>query len=177
MADELPKKEAPSSSTSESNGSVTVMTSQAPPKSGEFTPQSIPSELPVLPLSDLVVFPFMVAPLLVSSQSSIKLVDDVVAGNRLLVLVLQKNPDIENPQEEDLHEYGCVGKVLKMLRFPDESVRILVQGLRRVRLVKIEKREPYLVAQVAVLEEQTEKSVELNALARNAANQFQEVVG
>ena len=175
MADEPKVKEVPSS-TSESNGTVTVTTSPSSPKTGEFAPQAIPSELPVLPLSDLVVFPFMVAPLLVSSQSSIKLVDDVVAGNRLLVVVLQKNPDIENPQEDDLHEYGCVGKVLKMLKFPDESVRILVQGLRRVRLVKIDKRDPYLIAHIAVLEELIESTVEINALARNAANQFQEVV-
>jgi len=174
MADESSKKETPPSNSEGNN--VTVLTSQPATKSADFSQQQIPSQLPVLPLSDLVIFPFMVAPLLVSSQSSITLVDDVVAGNRLLVLVLQKNPEVENPKEDDLHEYGCVGKVLKMLKFPDESVRILVQGLKRVRLVKIDKHEPYLVAHVAVLDEQAEKSIELVALARNAANQFQEVV-
>src|SRR5437867_12999544 len=133
MADESQKKE-PSPPTSEGNGTVTVLTSQPPSKAADFSQQAIPARLPMLPLSDLVVFPFMVAPLLVSSQSSITLVDDVVAGNRLLVLVLQRNPDVENPKEADLHEFGCVGKVLKMLKFPDESVRILVQGLKRVRL-------------------------------------------
>ena len=156
---------------------VTVLTTQTPTKGTDFSQQQIPSQLPVLPLSDLVIFPFMVAPLLVSSQSSITLVDDVVAGDRLLVLVLQRNPEVEDPKETDLHESGCVGKVLKMLKFPDESVRILVQGLKRVRLVKIEKREPYLVAQVDVLDEQIDKSLEMDALARNAANQFQEVIG
>src|SRR5262245_49535822 len=124
MADESSKKESPDAPSD--GDSVAVLTSQAP-KSADFSQQPIPSQLPVLPLSDLVIFPFMVAPLLVSSQSSIHLVDDVVAGNRLLVLVLQKNPEIENPGEGDLHEFGCVGRVLKMLKFPDESVRILVQ--------------------------------------------------
>jgi ATP-dependent Lon protease len=175
MADESSKKETPDAPSD--GDSVAVLTSQPPAKSSDFSQQPIPSQLPVLPLSDLVIFPFMVAPLLVSSQSSTHLVDDVVAGNRLLVLVLQKNPEIENPGEGDLHEFGCVGRVLKMLKFPDESVRILVQGLKRVRLVRIEKVEPYLVARVAVLEEQVEKTIELAALARNAANQFQEVVG
>jgi ATP-dependent Lon protease len=114
MADESSKKEPAPADSAEGNN-VTVLTSQPPSKSSDFSQQQIPSQLPVLPLSDLVIFPFMVAPLLVSSQSSISLVDDVVAGNRLLALVLQKNPEIENPQESDLHEFGCVGKVLKML--------------------------------------------------------------
>ncbi len=175
MADDPPKKPTPDEGSEGSN--VTVLSSQPASKSPEFAHQPIPSQLPVLPLSDLVIFPFMVAPLLVSSQSSIKLVDDVVAGDRLLVLVLQKNPDIEDPKESDLHEFGCVGKVLKMLKFPDESVRILVQGLKRVHLVRIAKREPYLAAEVDVLEEKVEKSIEMDALARNAANQFQEVIG
>ena len=113
MADETPKNE-PAEPASEGNGNVTVLTSQPTSKSADFS-QQLPSQLPVLPLSDLVVFPFMVAPLLVSSQSSITLVDDVVAGNRLLALVLQRNPDVDNPKESDLHEVGCIGKVLKML--------------------------------------------------------------
>jgi ATP-dependent Lon protease len=174
MADKPPNKKPAESGADDS--SVTVLASQSASKGAEFSQQQIPASLPALPLSDLVIFPFMVAPLLVSSQSSISLVDDVVAGNRLLVLVLQKNPDIENPGADDLHEYGCVGKVLKMLKFPDESVRILVQGLKRAKIVHIDKNEPYLVAGIAVLEEQVEKSLEMDALARNAANQFQEVV-
>src|SRR5574341_1618584 len=81
--------------------------------------KSLPEILPILGLSDIVVFPGMVAPLLVESAQSIRLIDDVVAGDRFLGLVLQKRPEIDNPTPEDLWTYGCAGRVLKMLKFPD----------------------------------------------------------
>ncbi len=138
--------------------------------------QDIPAQLPLLPLSDVVVFPHMVAPLLVSSAHSIKLIDDVVAGNRLVGVTLQKDPEQERPRPENLHEYGCVARVARMLKFPDESVRVLIQGLKRMKIVRVETEEPYLVARIAPLEDESEPSIELAALARNAANQFQEII-
>ena len=98
-------------------------------------PKALPETLPVLGLSDIVIFPGMVAPLLVDTAESIRLIDDVVEGDRLLALVLQKKPEVSNPLPEDLYEYACGARVLKMLKFPDNTVRVLVEGLWRVRTV------------------------------------------
>src|SRR5262245_47599713 len=92
-------------------------------------PKALPTSLPILGLSDIVIFPGMAAPLLVDTSQSIRLIDDVVEGDRLLGLVLQRRPDVESPTPEDLHGHGCGARVLKMLKFPDGTVRILVEGL------------------------------------------------
>src|SRR5215203_3152445 len=86
-------------------------------------PKALPQSLPILGLADIVIFPGMIAPLLVDTAQSIRLIDDVVEGDRLLGLVLQKKPDIETPMPDDLFEYGCGARVLKMLKFPDNTVR------------------------------------------------------
>lgn len=139
-------------------------------------PAALPARLPILPLSDLVVFPHMVASLVVTSASSIHLMDDVVAGSRLLGLVLQRDAHVEDPHKEDLHEYGCAGRVLRMLKFPDDSVRVLVQGVQRIRVVKVEQEEPYIVARIAPLKEEADGSIEMSALASNAGKQFQRII-
>src|ERR1043165_4295441 len=110
------------------------------------TAKAPPSSLPILGLSDIVIFPGMVAPLLVDTAQSIRLIDDVVEGERLLGLVLQKKPDVDNPMPEDLYEFGCGARVLKMLKFPDNTVRVLVEGLWRVRIGAYEAQSPYLRA-------------------------------
>src|SRR6266478_3043819 len=138
--------------------------------------QDIPTQLPILPLSDVVVFPHMVAPLLVSNPQSIRLIDDVVAGDRLVAVTLQKNPDDEQPRREQLQSVGCIGRVVRMLKFPDESVRVLIQGLKRMRLGDTTSEKPYLVARVSPLEDTIKGGIELAALTRNAAAQFQEIV-
>ena len=138
--------------------------------------KSLPDTLPILGLSDIVIFPGMVAPLLVESAASIRLIDDVVAGDRFIGLVLQKKPDVENPEPEDLWNHGCAVRVLKMLKFPDNTVRVLVEGLRRFRIGQYESHEPYLRAKVEVIRDVTEESLELIAMARNAQRQFQEII-
>ena len=136
----------------------------------------LPETLPILGLSDIVIFPAMVAPLLVDTAQSIRLIDDVVEGDRLLGLVLQRKAEAENPQPEDLWEHGCAARVLKMLKFPDNTVRVLVEGLWRIRIKEYETQTPYLRAKVEILKELTTDSVELAALARNAHQQFQEII-
>src|SRR5215212_9634090 len=89
----------------------------------------LPDTLPILGLSDVVIFPGTVVPLLVESEESTKLIDDVVEGDRLLGLVLQRKPEVQNPTPDDLFQYGCGARVLKMLKFPDNTVRILAEGL------------------------------------------------
>jgi ATP-dependent Lon protease len=137
---------------------------------------AIPEVLPILGLSDIVVFPAMIAPLLVDTAQSIRLIDDVVEGDRLLGLVLQRRAEVENPQPEDLWESGCAARVLKMLKFPDNTVRVLVEGLWRIRIKEYDAQTPYLRAKVEILQEITTDSVELAALARNAHQQFQEII-
>ncbi len=135
----------------------------------------LPDAVPVLGLSDIVVFPGMVAPLLVDTPEAIQLIDDVVGGNRIVALVLQKNPDADNPTPEELHVHGCVAKVLKMLKFPDNTVRVLVQGLRRVEITRYRSKRPYLKASVNYLEEPAPESPRLTALYRSARDLFEEI--
>ena len=136
----------------------------------------LPPQLPILPMSEVVVFPHMVAPLLVSNAQSIHLIDDVVASHRLLGVTWQTDPDVDQPRPDQLHPFGCVARVVRMLKFPDDSVRVLIQGLKRMRIVRVEAETPYLQAQIAPVDDEQETSLELSALARNAANQFQEII-
>ena len=139
-------------------------------------PRALPRQLPILGLSDIVIFPGMISPLLVETQQSIQLVDEVVAGDRFIGLVLQRRPDVENPLPEHLWEYGCLARVTKMLKFPDNTVRILVEGLHRFRIAGYASTEPYLCARVDVLPEVEEETLELKAVARKAQNQFKEIM-
>jgi ATP-dependent Lon protease len=132
--------------------------------------------LPILGLSDIVIFPGMVAPLLVETAQSTKLIDDVVGGDRLLGVVLQRNAEAENPLPHEMHEVGCAARVLKMLKFPDNTVRVLVEGLWRIRIKDYAGTDPYLCAKFELLQDVTESSVELTAMMRNAQSQFQEII-
>src|SRR5258705_7014552 len=138
--------------------------------------RSVPEVLPILGLSDIVIFPGMVAPLLVENAQSIHLIDDVVGGDRMLGVALQRKPEAENPLPEDMYEVGCAARVLKMLKFPDNTVRVLVEGLWRIRIKEYEAQTPYLRAQIEVLEDVASDSVELTALSRSAHRQFQEII-
>jgi ATP-dependent Lon protease len=148
-------------------------TPEAPSK---VSARSLPEVLPVLGLSDIVIFPGMVAPLLVETAQSTKLIDDVVAGDRLLGVVLQRNAEAENPLPHEMHEVGCAARVLKMLKFPDNTVRVLVEGLWRIHIREYKNTDPYLCAKFDLVKDVTENSVELTAMMRNAQSQFQEII-
>ncbi len=137
---------------------------------------ALPQILPILGLSDIVIFPGMVAPLLVETPQSIQLIDDVVGGDRLLGVALQKNPDAENPTPQEMHDVGCAARVLKMLKFPDNTVRVLIEGLWRVQVKEYVSTDPYLCAKYELIKDHKEDSVELTAMLRNAQSQFQEVI-
>lgn len=137
----------------------------------------IPTDLPILPLRDTVIFPFIVSPLIIARPKSIRLIDEVLSGgNRLLGLVAQKNAEEEDPKIKDLYSYGTAAIILKMLKFPDGSLRVLIQGLSRIKILKYKSIDPYFVAKVRSLAETFEKSTELDALARNVSIQFQKIV-
>ncbi len=158
----------------------------ASPEAGDVVPgpelldgrEPLPRVLPILPLSDVVLFPSMVAPLIVSTAKSIRLIDSVVSGERLLVTALQKDRAAQDDQValRDLHEFGCVARLIKMLKFPDETVRILVQGLSRCRIGQPHESAQFMEAHFSVLKDEAEDSVEVTALARNASQRFQEII-
>ena len=137
--------------------------------------RSLPETLPILGLSDIVIFPGAVVPLLVETGPSLKLIDDIVAGDRLFAAVLQRKPEIAEPLPEDLHEVGCVSRLSKMVKFPDGTARMLVEGLWRIRVKNYMPPMPYLRAGYELLRDETEDSIELQAMLRNAHKQFEEI--
>jgi ATP-dependent Lon protease len=137
--------------------------------------RSLPDSLPILGLSDIVIFPGAVVPLLVETGSSLKLIDDIVAGDRLFGAVLQRRPEVAEPTPEDLYEVGCVSRVAKMVKFPDGTARVLVEGLWRIRIKTYSPPSPYLRAGYDLLHDETEDSIELHALLRNAHRQFEDI--
>src|ERR1017187_7157628 len=137
--------------------------------------RSLPENLPILGLSDIVIFPGAVVPLLVETGPSLRLIDDIVAGDRLFAAVLQRKPEIAEPVPEDLHEVGCVSRLSKMVKFPDGTARVLVEGLWRIRTTKYALPAPYLRAGYELLRDETEDSIELQAMLRNAHKQFEEI--
>ncbi len=155
---------------------ISLVRENGAPPPEDAPPDTLPGNLPVLGLSDIVIFPGNISPLLVDSPSSLRLVDDVVAGDRLLCLVLQKREDLADPGPEDLFAIGCVARVQKMLKYPDNTARILVDGLHRVRLGKFTAREPYLRAEFEVIPEALDESIRAQAMMRNLQSRFQELL-
>jgi ATP-dependent Lon protease len=137
----------------------------------------IPDQLPVLPLKETVVFPDSMTPLAIGQERSIRLVDDVVGGERLLALVTVRDAEVEVPGWDDLYEIGTAAVVHKMIRVPDGTLRILVQGLRRLRLEEPVTEDPYLVARFSGVPDEAEESRELEALLRNAQGLFGRIIG
>lgn len=142
---------------------------------GDISDQ-IPSELPILPLRGVVVYPQTAVPLTIGQPRSIRLVDDVMAGeDRLIGLVASKNPELDTPEPEDLYSVGTVAIVHRLFRAPDGSIRLLVQGLARFRLGEFVHLDPYLKANVEIFPEMMGDDVEVEALARNARDQFEHI--
>ena len=138
----------------------------------ETTDVEIPSTLPVLPLKETVVFPESVSPLAIGQERSIQLVDDVLEGERMLALVTVKNPEVEQPGWDDLYETGTAAVVHKMIRVPDGTLRILVQGVARIKLERHVQDDPYLVGEFTVVPDEVEETPELEALTRSVQNEF-----
>ncbi len=144
----------------------------------------IPDVLAVLPLRGIVIFPSQIHPFLVSRPSSLRLLEEIpsvkgseeVSGQRIIALAAQKNPEEENPKPEGLFHRGTAVRILKMLRYPDQSVRVLVQGLARVELADFIQREPYFMARVKRLQDTVARSKELDALQAHLVSQFSKFV-
>src|SRR3990172_5341196 len=135
----------------------------------------LPEQLPILPLRGLVVYPQTAVPLTVGQARSIKLVDDVMAGNRLIGLVASRNPELELPAPEDLFRIGTVGIIQRLFRTPDGTIRLIIQGLSRFELGEFTASEPYIIAKISLRTETVEEGVEIEAQVRAAKDQFQQV--
>ena len=140
-------------------------------------PGERPSRLPILPLKETVVFPESMTPLAVGQERSIRLIDDVVAGERMLALLTVKSPETEEPGWDDVYDIGTLALVHKMIKVPDGTLRILVQGLERVRLKTPVQEEPYLLAEFEELPDVIPDSPEVEALTRNIQGQFGQIIG
>ncbi|OGD36627.1 MAG: endopeptidase La [Candidatus Aminicenantes bacterium RBG_19FT_COMBO_58_17] len=132
----------------------------------------IPSKLPVLLLRDMVVFPYMIAPLFVGREKSKNAIDHSLSTHRMILLLTQKDMEVEDPKREDVYDVGTVALIMRMLKLPDGRVRILAQGLIRARIESFEDEQGFIQAQVAVIHEPelTDKTIEAEALIRNVRN-------
>jgi ATP-dependent Lon protease len=141
-------------------------------------PFILPSELPVLPLRDTVLFPNSFMPLAVAREASVRLIDDTMSGSKLIAVFTQRDASVEEPAEDDLYRVGTATHIHKMFKLPDGSLRLIVQGLTRVALKQLTSRKPYLIADVeeAVETNKDEDRLEIDALQRNIKTNFQQVV-
>jgi ATP-dependent Lon protease len=139
----------------------------------------IPSNLPMLPVRDLVVFPHMVLPLFVGREMSIKAIDEALAGNRLVLLVAQRALDVENPQPKDIYSIGTVGMIMRMLKLPDGRIKILVQALARARVLEYDQTTPFYMVRTEKLPdaEAQEVVLEIEALMRTVKEQLEKIIG
>lgn len=138
----------------------------------------IPDTLPVLPVRDIVVFPYMILPLFVGREISIKSIDHALSGNRMIMLVAQKDLSIENPAPEDLHTVGTAGVIMRMLKLPDGRVKILVQGITKARILSFTQTEPfYTVAIEKITDQKTDDmTIETEAIIRTVKEQLDKTV-
>lgn len=134
----------------------------------------IPEVFPILP-TRVVVFPYLVAPIVIKEKKLVHLIDEVLQGDRLMGIVAPKSK-IKSPGPKDLYRVGTAVTIMKMLRLPDESIRLWVQGIARIRTIDFETVDPYIKARIEVIKEKWQKSVELDALIRNVSGLFQKIV-
>lgn len=134
---------------------------------------NIPSKLSILPLQDTVIFPFMVIPLHIEDESSIKLINDSLVGEKIIGLFCKKG---EGKEKNDIYSIGTAAGILKMLRMPDNTIRLIAQGLSRITIKEFINTQPYTTAKIEVLEEVVKESKELEGIIRQVQNQFQKFI-
>jgi ATP-dependent Lon protease len=138
----------------------------------------IPAQLPLLPVRDIVVFPYMVLPLFVGREMSIKAIEAALAGNRMIFLATQKALDVENPSPDDIHTIGTAGIIMRMLKLPDERIKILVQGIAKGKIVKYIQTDPYFSVRIDRLADAkpAATALEAEAVMRTVKEQIERLV-
>jgi ATP-dependent Lon protease len=151
---------------------LTRLDEEDSPEGEETGRMETPDPLPILPLRGLVVYPMTAVPIRVGQPRSIKLVDDAVLGKRLIGLVASKNPELTEPGPDDIYRTGTVASVHRLFKAPDDTITLLMQGLRRVRIKEYVAEDPYLMATVQEHPEVLEDTVEIKALQRSIEDTF-----
>ena len=136
----------------------------------------VPSEIPLLPLKDTVVYPLTVYPLVIGKEKSIRLINDVTVGDKILGLTAQRKADAEVAKTGDIHPVGTMARILQMVKAPDGTLRVLVQGIERIAIKEFTQTEPYIRATVSAKPDETAKSVETEGLMRGLTELFQKMV-
>ncbi len=137
----------------------------------------IPKRIPLLPIRDIVVFPYMVLPLFVGREMSIKAIEVALEGNRMIFLASQKDINVENPSPSDLYSMGTVGVIMRMLKLPDGRIKILVQGVSRAKTAKFVQKEPFYLVEIKNFPDAaTAVTLEIEALMRNVKEQIEKLV-
>jgi ATP-dependent Lon protease len=135
----------------------------------------LPKAIPILPLRGLVVYPKTAIPLTVGQPRSIRLIDDIMSKDRIIGMLTSKNPDQENPGPEELYDVGTAATIHRMFRAPDGTIRLVIQGLARFKIVDYTQNEPYLMASIQPYPETQTETIEVEALTRNVQDQFQHI--
>lgn len=138
----------------------------------------IPDTLPVLPVRDIVIFPYMILPLFVGRDMSIKAIDHALNTNRMVMLITQKDLNVENPTNEDLFSVGTVGIIMRMLKLPDGRVKVLVQGLSKARVLEFTQKEPFYLSTIEKISDEKieEMTIEIEAIVRTVKEQLDKIV-
>jgi ATP-dependent Lon protease len=142
----------------------------------EGAAERLPEVLPVLPLKEMVAFPNTMTPLAIGQERSVNLVNDALARDRMLVMVASRDTDVEEPGPDDVYRVGVVGSIARMLKMPDGTMRILVQGAQRVRIDEFVSERPYLIARIHEEPDIIEVTPELEALTRHIQNTFSSII-
>ena len=141
-----------------------------------MTENSRATLFPVLPLRDIVVFPHMIVPLFVGRDKSVRALEDVMQDDKQILLVAQKNAGQDAPTHDDIHEVGTIGTVLQLLKLPDGTVKVLVEGSKRARIVSFTDNEEFFQANAEIIEEEIQDAKELEALSRSVISQFEQYI-
>lgn len=143
---------------------------------GEEVPSKIGKEYPLLPLRDVVIFPGMIIPLFVGRSKSIAALEAAMQGDKRLVLVAQKRMEVDEPNPDDLYSIGTLINLLQLLKLPDGSIKVLVEGIKRVRIIRVLSEEPFFASEIKQLTEHEEKGPKTEALLRHVNSQFETYV-
>ncbi|OFW70825.1 MAG: hypothetical protein A2V52_00045 [Actinobacteria bacterium RBG_19FT_COMBO_54_7] len=140
-----------------------------------MTEPYIPDELPVLPLKDTVIYPHIIVPLLITEEYLVKLIDDALSADRMVVAVATKE-EVDRPAPGQIYDIGTAAAIIRMLKLPDGSMQLFMQGIQRVHILEFIQEDPYLKAKLEKVKEVLEPSVEIEGLARNVLNLFKNMV-
>ena len=131
---------------------------------------------PALPLRDIVVFPSMIVPLFVGREKSIRAFNEVMKTNKKIIIITQKNPEVDNPSAEDLYSFGCESKILQLLNSPDGPIKILIDGIDRVRILECKSDKEYLTSSVEIVKDTIDSKGDLLAFSKAVVKKLEKLV-